>query len=291
MRIFRPGRFRTGKLSRITPGVWLLIQLVILGIGFMACDKESPVEVKKEEPTVKDGIITVRFSEYPEDTSTHLPPIFIDSLNISETANVIEISNAVPFELPTLEYVDVYFNGDFFGVQDTIYYWWECTEEDYRTGKKWRKTEMSQIPKNMSEIRIPAINPSWGMRDVKGYFFILDSDNDNSGTGYIAFKHKSVPLADTIWVDAAKNTVVYTQNSAIVEFTKKYDTTLEILTPKSEIDSYRNLPDRAICVVQAIYPNHTQILAISTQITYGWDFQTQKFKVFGFAPKFVKPIV
>jgi len=217
--------------------------------------------------------------------------VLLDSLNISEEVNVLDIPNAVPFELPTLAFVDIHFVGDFTGVQDTIYYWVDYIDEHFLYGEQ-RVTEISQIGKNQSQVLLLAFGVE-PMGAVRGYVFILDSDNDNAGIGYVAFKTKDGPIPDTVWVDAAKNTVCYTKNSATTEFEIKspaYYQGVEVqnfMMDSRDYDSYQKMNDRAICVLSMYYNNSHSIFAFSTFLGYGKIYTNRLVKAYGFAPHFL----
>ena len=264
-----------------------ILFLLFITLIFTNCNKKAPTELNGDN-IEKDGIITIRFDETNWD-STESHTYTLDTLNVSEETNVIDIPNAVPFELPTLASVMIYFWGDFTGVQDTIFLWFEYEEDNPYKGKR-RVTEITQIGKNQTCVMLLGYGTE-PMGPVKGYIFILDTDNNNTGTGYVRFEGQS--MDEKILVDAAKNTVCYITNAATVEFritTMPFHpegheaNNLDIYS--LDYDSYKKLPDRAICVLNIKRDNSTSILAFSTFYGYGKFMLPCSIKAFGFAPNF-----
>lgn len=263
-----------------------ILFLLFITLIFIRCNKKAPTEM--DGNTIeKDGIITIRFEEINRD-STGLHTYTLDTLNVSEETNVIDIPNAIPFELPTLASVMIYFWGDFTGVQDTIFLWYQYEQDNPYKGKR-RVTEMTQIGSNEAFAMLFAYGTK-PMGAVKGYIFVLDTDNNNTGTGYVRFKGQS--MDEKILVDAAKNTVCYTTNAATVEFritTMPFNAEgvpAENFSMYSlDYDSYKKLP-RAICVLNIKRDNSTSIFAFSTFFGYGQDILPCSIKAFGFAPNF-----
>ncbi len=266
--------------------IMMVFLLLFLTLIIANCNEKTPSE-PGDSKIQKDGVITVYFEETCWDTTgghSHL----LDSLNVSEETNVLDIPNAVPFELPSLSSVQIFFWGDFVGVQDTIFLWLEYEDDDPINGKK-RATEIIQIPKRMTSIvLLPYGSEPIGL--TKGYIFVLDTDNNNTGTGYVRFEGQS--LDEKVWVDAAKNTVVYTTNSATVDL----DITCMPFFHGAEAgnfrmysldyDSYKNMPDRAICILSIKNDDSISVFAFSTYFGYGEAYLPCSIKVYGFVPNF-----
>jgi len=277
------------KFYNINHGRRLLMMiflLLFLALNLPTCNKDTPVEPNDE----KDGIITIRFKETCWDTTgghSHL----LDTLNVSEETNVIDIPNAVPFDIPSLSSVAIYFWGDFTGVQDTIFVWLEYNDP-YK--EMQRATEITQLAKNETCISLSGYG-SKPIEHTKGYIFILDTDNNNTGTGFVRFEGQS--LDEKVWVDAAKNTVCYVNNSAMIDFNitcmpfhpEGYEAT-NIHMYSLDYDSFKIIPDRAICVLQIKKDNSTSIVAFSTYFGYGDHYLPCSIRAYGFAPNFKKDL-
>ncbi len=266
----------------------IILPLILILFAQLSCNNKSTSNTSTEDLTEKDGIITINFNETYWD-SLDTPNHTIATLDVNEETNKIDISNAVHFEIPSLSSVSIYFWGDFIGVQDTIFYWIEYIQNYPGKGKQ-RVTEMCYIPKNKTIIQLlaPSSEP---MGPVKGYIFILDTDNNNTGTGYIHFEGQSINKK--IEVDAAQNTVCYINNSATVEFeitTMPLHEGIEASNFRMyslDYDSYKKSPYRAICVLNIKKENSTNIFAFSTCIGYWKDYLPGTIiKAYGFAPNF-----
>lgn len=265
-----------------------IVLMLFLALIMANCNEKSPSK-PVDSSIEKDGVITIKFEETCWDTTdgrSHL----LDSLNVSEETNVIDIPNAVPFELSSLSSVEFYFSGDFEGVQDTVFLWLDYVRDDPYKGRH-RFTEIIRIPNGRTVITLLSYGSEPTSGNAKGYIFLLDTDNNNTGAGYVQFLDHSTN--EKVWIDAAKNTVCYTTNAATVDF----DITCMPFHPEGydaenfrmyslDYDSYKNMPDRAICVLSIKRDNATSIFAFSTFFAYGEHYLPCSIKAYGFVPHF-----
>jgi hypothetical protein len=226
------------------------------------------------------------FEIVTDSTAANLPPpeTPIDSLNISEVENRIDISNAVPFQLPTIDGASIWFFGDFEGMPDTIGVWYEYTRIQ-PNHRKWRVLNFDLIPKNQGFSRWGAIGAPKS-RPVRGFIFGLDRDNDNSGTGFVTLTLEN--HTDTLWVDAAKNTVCYIERAARLDFALK-DSLSRMDIFSTDPQSYSVLTDEAIWLLE-YYDHGDRVTLAGTPGGIGTNtLYTTQFTAFGFAPNFIHP--
>lgn len=250
----------------------------------LSCDKkESPTKVEDQGTEIeKDGVITIRFFETAEDSNHNPFQRFIDSLNISETENRINIPNAVPFQMPKINQASIWFFGDFEGMADSVIVWMDYQRKGIG-GTEKRTTEMVILGKNQGvTYMLPIGYPDEG--PVRGFVFALDKDNDNAGTGLISIKVGA--YTDTLWINAAKNTICYSDRFSVLEFTVS-DSLNRLYIDCRDEDSYSTLNDGAIWLVQ--FQNQTKkgLFGSTSYSGLGTNpFNTRKFIAYGFAPQF-----
>ena len=90
--------------------------------------------------------------------------------------------------------------GDFNGVKDTIYYWVDYIEQ-FGDRKPQRVTVLNCIGNRQTQFLISSSDQKTG--SVRGYVFVLDKDNNNTGTGYITITLNKTDLVEPILIDAA----------------------------------------------------------------------------------------
>ncbi len=261
----------------------LFFQCLLLTLLCLLCHCEKnhfSVEPDQSQKTEKDGIITFHIMEQVFDsTKMNLTWKKLERLDVSETDNVIDIPNAIPFELTKLNGVTFWFFGDFHGVQDSIFIW-----SDYRSPYSNHEREIAIDPVGDHQglnIMVAEGAPIYG--PVRGFIFILDTDNDNHGTGYVIIKAES--LLDTIWVDAAINTVNYAERAALKSIHLDRELKDPLVIQSNDLESYSRLKDQAFWIL--IYNSNTE-----TKIRVGTSFilnplNTNQFQFYGFAPNFI----
>jgi len=262
------------------PNTILVLIFAFLLAMYGCAKKDSPVE-PEENGVEKDGVITMQFWEVAKPPTGGLQHILIDSLYINEIENRIDIPNAIPFQLPSIS-SSIWFFGDFEGMPDTIAVWTDYVRED-RRGVKHRETDIDILGKNQGVSYLPSYgSPYYG--PVRGFVFALDTDNQNSGTGFVTLKAGT--FSDTLWIDAAENTVCYNRNSAVCQFTIGNSTSDLSIQPLDEF-SYCILDDGAIWLVEFKNDQKQGIFAGTSSAGQGTNpFYTRKFTAYGFAPNF-----
>jgi hypothetical protein len=122
---------------------------------------------------------------------------------------------------------------------------------------------------------------------VRGFIFGLDHDNENSGTGFVTLTLEA--HTDTIWVDAAKNTVCYIEQAARLDFAFSDSLSrLHIWTPNKERRSYSALKDEVIFLVE-YYDHGNRVMRAGAPGGLGTNpLYTTQFTAYGFAPNFIQ---
>jgi hypothetical protein len=260
--------------------------LSIFTISLLNCTKDkSPIESEPDAPQIeKDGKINFYIMEI--DHINHLDWI-IDSVNVDENVHVIDISNAVPFNLPKINGSSIGFFGNFDGLSDTVFVWCDYTKTYKRDNqiKTVRSAELNIIGKNQIVTTISSYN-SVVSSPVRGFVFLLDKDQENSGTGMITLKVDD--YLDTLSIDAAMNTVNYTQNSVTLDFSlKDINNELKIYTTWFDFDSFEKYQDGAIALIRYYYNGEHFYGATSFVGTGELYLKTTEFTFFGFVPNFI----
>ncbi len=181
-------------------------------LAVVVCDQEAPNENAKNNNSIqceKDGIITLlMYKNIADSTATaieHETQQPCDSFFISETEHRLVINNAIPLSVERMNNANFFFKGDFDGMPDEVILWTDYTYTS-KSGVKRRDVLADRLRNNhgiANLIRIDIEDPGSAI----GYLFCLDTDNENSGIGQLIISQEN--HADTVWIDAEKNTVCY----------------------------------------------------------------------------------
>lgn len=261
--------------------------ICILSVLFVlaGCKKDkSPVKSVEKEPEVeKDGVVTLYIRKDYIKLNGMLALEHMDSLLISETDHRIDIDNAVVFSADEIKTIaEFYFEGDFDGMADTVFYYWEYVWEI--NGKEQKETEAGRVRNHTTLVTLfPTHKPP--AKKIQGLIFCLDKDNNNTGRGFVVPSFDGVPK-DTLWIDAAQNTVCYTPHAAEHEFSLS-DSTADLSIGAYDINSYLELSFGMMWFLQSLETE--QIYGISSGgIGFNVPDLDANLKVVGFAPNFLQ---
>ncbi len=196
---------------------FVILCVLLLCLMVMNCERDLSTDVKptKSEPTPfvleceDDGIIKIKFVKfiYGEDENGNRKrgeQIFTgaDSLYLSETEHELIIENAVPFSAEAGASLVLFFEGDFDGMSDGVVVWFKNTNNFHN--RIVTETQAVYL-KHSSGLALFAKTADT-LDAVQGFVFCMDSDLNNSGKGMLEIRQSD--KRDTVWVDAAKNTVL-----------------------------------------------------------------------------------
>ena len=263
---------------------------ILLFVGLLlvtGCDKQSTPPSEEDSQIEKDGKITTYIKELVVDDNLGLIPVVIDSIDVDETKHVVDIPNAVPFTLPTINGSSIGFFGDFEGTTDTIVVWTDYTRT-YQIGntkKTIRESVISLIGKNQIETCVSSVQPI-SSTPVRGFAFVLDEGQENSGTGKITLEAGN--YSETLEIDAAINTVRFSEYAAILDFKVNHiESQLEVYSPDREKNAYNIFNDGAIFLIN-FYSNGNKYYGATSFVNIAAsELKTNKFTFYGFVPNFI----